>query len=209
MKTLSAVPATAARPGSTERRSRGCGRVDALLVCALAFAGLGATGCDEQKKTDSLRPSYERPTAPKPDAARDLSCQARLAKGELSFGKDEAKLRTTDGGLVQIADVSVLGGPFEPALEKTLPRTDHVVRLVVDKNGLARCVRLIASEKPVAKEEPAGEIAVDSGTLIFADVARVSPYLRGQPGVLYAGFEGPAGEMDGLAAAHEHRTIHY
>lgn len=198
MTMLPASPAIAPRlPASTypaDRRSR-------LAFCALASLAMLATGCDESKKSDSLRPSYERPSAPKADSARDFTCQARLAKGELSFAKDEVRLRATEKGVIQLADISVLGGPFEAPLEQTLPLGEHVVRLVVDPKGLARCVRLVIGAEPAVKDEPAGSIAIDSGTLVIADVARTQPYLRAQPGVLYAGFEGPAAEMEGLAAA--------
>lgn len=111
------------------------------------------------------------------------------------------KLRATERGTIQLADISVLGGPFDTPVEHTLPASEHTVRLVVDAKGLARCVRVVVSNAPTAKEEPAGEIAIDSGTLVLADAARTQPYVRSQPGVLYAGFEGPAAEMEGLAKA--------
>lgn len=185
-------------------------RIPPFAALAAMFVSSSSTlllsGCDEQKKTDSLRPSYERPT---PAAARpnaDRACTARLAKGELTLASETFSLRvtgSTDKGVVHLADVSVLGGPFEAPLAATVPPGAYPVRLVVDKQGLGRCVRLTIAERAAASEAVVGDVAIDSGTLVLGDAVRLGPFLRDQPGHLYAGFEGPAGEMEGLAKALE------
>lgn len=165
----------------------------------LALVALGAlAGCEEQRRTETLRPSYERPKAKA--APPDVACTARLASTELRFqDATPAILTTTDKGLVHIADFSVLGGPFEPPIAVELPVGTFPVRLIVDRSGVARCVRALVAEGTTAAEVRVGEVVVDSGSLVFADGARVTGWLQRQPGDVFVGFEGPAGEMESLA----------
>jgi hypothetical protein len=189
-----------------------------------AAASLWATGCDDLKTQDTLRPSYERPKASPtpagatgtPGATPDWSCNTRLREGTLTLSEASVELALTGKGLVQIADVGVLGGPFEPPLETAAPSSPAgaetaatgIVQLIVDKNGLAHCARLRFVRTPTptndafpatATESRLGEVVIDSGTVVFADGARVATWLAHQPGDLFVGFEGPEAELPALA----------
>lgn len=169
-------------------------------------------GCDDLKTHDTLRPSYERPRAaskPQGEATADWACNARLREGKLTLAPQVAALTVTDKGLVHVADVGVLGGPFEPPLKAQVAGsrpTRGRVRLLVDKDGLGHCARLDFTSGEAdgpfpasAKETRVGEVVIDSGTVVFADAARVTPWLAHQPGELFVGLEGPEGELPALA----------
>jgi hypothetical protein len=187
------------------------------LSLAAVAAVIALPGCDDLKTQDTLRPSYERPkaTAKPAGAAADVACNTRLRDGTLKLSEVSAELSVTGKGLVHIADVGVLGGPFEAPLEATAPAptASARVQLIVDENGLPRCARLrfvggdtadgatpAGAFPTTATETALGEVVVDSGTVVFADGARVAGWLAGQPGDLFVGLEGPEAELPALAA---------
>ncbi len=162
---------------------------------------LVALGCRERAaERPAWRPAPVRAVSER--SCDDLGDAGAAAPSEISL--------RLDGERVAVADPSVLGGPFAPAVSVALPRGEHAVRVYLGKTRLGEgrpvCARLVVAARGAPlRWETLGKVAVDTEAVVFADDRRWIPAARGLGAVTVGVLEGDASEFDAalprLAAA--------
>jgi hypothetical protein len=178
------------------RRSRERFAAAAAVAVALTL-GLGAAGCDR----GGPKPFAEYKAPKRRPGASAASCEsiaktwpeARRVDGALS-------LRVGAGSTIEVADASVLGGPFEAPLALEVPAGLYSVDLVLGKGSAGKnlplCVHARLGNGPIASFRELGDVAIDTDVLVLADAASWHRTLGRRTSAVYAAVEADASELD-------------
>ncbi len=158
---------------------------------------LAAAGCDRGEPRPL--PGYAAP-ARRP-AQGDPSCEGVAASWpEARWVEGALSLRVGPGSRVEIADASVLGGPYEEPITFEVPPGLYPISLVVGRVASGQpsplCARVRLGDAKAASWRALGDVALDSDVLVLADGAAWRRSLGARTAGLYAALEADAPALE-------------
>lgn len=107
-------------------------------------------------------------------------------------------------GPLAVGDASALGGPATPPIRVAIPRGTYETRLVVG-GGATRCLEVIVAPGTVTAWEEAGDVVVDTDTVLLVDEVRAREARRRREDRIDVTFEADAATLPRVIAALEKR----
>jgi hypothetical protein len=175
------------------------------------FAALHALALGCGRGEPAPFPPYEAPRR-RPAPAADAGCEG-LARTwpEARWVEGAGRLHVGAGSKVEVADASVLGGPYEEPLAVEPPAGDHALDVVVgrtaDGPALPVCARLRFARAAPASWRELGDVTLDSDVLVLADGAAWRQSLGPRTGAAFAAVEADGPQLGSLRAALEAKGL--